>query len=139
MEGGVGRLHGGIAVVCQELDEWGEEIEYDLLTMGKRLEDLGTLALSWRDLLVIIRQAPLDSAYVRAKRGEAAHWGVAEYLLATVVDALEAANWQRGNQGAKTPSPRPKPVHRPGVKDEKKTFGADAIPVSRFNDWWESN
>lgn len=48
--------------------------------------------------------------------GEAARWGVTDYLLANAVDALQGANWQRG--GGK--GSRPKPVHRPDPRAEKR-------------------
>lgn len=51
-----------------------------------------------------------------ALHGDAARWGVSEHLLATAVDALLGANWQRsGGKGAK-----PKPVRRPDPRAEKK-------------------
>lgn len=43
--------------------------------------------------------------------GEAALWGVTDYLLAAAVDALNAANWQRaGDKKAHRPKPLPRPV-----------------------------
>jgi hypothetical protein len=41
---------------------------------------------------------------------------VTEHLLATAIDVLAAANWQRG--GGK--SPRPKPLQRPDPKEEQR-------------------
>lgn len=46
--------------------------------------------------------------------GDAAQWGWQEHLLASAVDALHAANWQRAG---KKNAPRPKPVRRPGAVD----------------------
>lgn len=106
--------------------------------MGLRLEDLGTSALSWRDLYVVLRQAPRTSAYARSSLGVDALWGLGEHLAASILDALNLANWQRGNQGAKSPSPRPKPTPRPGADSGDKKFGSGAIPIGEFNDWWES-
>ena len=58
------------------------------------------------------------------------------YLLAHVGDLLAVGNWQRaGNKNA----PRPKPIQRPGVETGARSFGSDPIPISEFNDWWESN
>ncbi|WP_425591812.1 DUF5361 domain-containing protein [Actinomyces procaprae] len=65
-------------------------------------------------------------------------WGLTEHLLAAAVDALNIANWQRANAGKKAPSPRPKPIPRPGVKTEEKRFGQGAIPIRDFNSWWEN-
>lgn len=126
---------GGIAGLLEELDEHAEAIEYDLLTLGFRLEDLGTPALSWRDLLVIMRHLPRTSAYARAKFGTDAAWGLTEHLLATAVDVLQTANWQRGGKKA---GPKPKPVPRPGKTKKTRRIGRDPIPVKDFNAWWDS-
>lgn len=138
MAGGVDGRPGGIAGVCAELTEHGEAIEYDLLVIGRSLEDLGTDRLSWRDLWIVLTQAPRTSAYARSRLGEAALWGLAEHLIASVLDAVNAGNWQRGNQGRQVPTPRPRPVSRPGVQDDTQTFGSDPIKISEFNAWWES-
>lgn len=47
-------------------------------------------------------------------------WSLSDHLSAAAVDALNAANWQRG--GGK--GSRPKPVPRPGVKgDNQRVLG----------------
>lgn len=120
---------GGILGLCWLLTEHGEAIEYDLITLGLRLANLGSPTLTWRDLLVITREAPPSSALRRAQTGG---WGITEYLLAVVADELAIANWQRqGKRGA----PRPKPIPRPGQTGE--VFGSDPIPIAEFNSWWE--
>jgi hypothetical protein len=132
---GVERDAGGIAGLCRLLGEHGEAIEYDLIQLGLRLDWLGTEALSWRDLLVIVRQAGPGSRLALATQGARALWSQTDYLLADVIDLLAEANWQRaGNKHA----PRPKRVQRPGVTspDEGQKFGRDPIPISEFNDWW---
>jgi hypothetical protein len=63
-------------------------------------------------------------------------WSQDTHLLAGAVDALQIANWQRPG---KRSAPKPKPVERPGEKAARsKTLGADPIPVSEFNDWWNA-
>lgn len=103
--------------------------------MGLRLADIGSRLLTWRDLLVIVRNLPPTSSLSRAINGEAADWGVTEHLLALIADHLAGANWQRGGgQGM-----QPRPVRRPGADTESRTFGSgDAIPMSQFNDWWNT-
>ena len=49
-------------------------------------------------------------------------WTSTDHLIATVVDVLAIANWQRANSGAKHPSAPPKPLPRPG----------DAKPMPRY-------
>lgn len=126
---------GGIAALAAELAEHGEAIEFDLIALGLRREWLGTPALSWRDLWVILHHLPRDSAYARSRHGEAALWGLTDHLLATLIDAVQDGNWQRAG---KKNAPRPKRVKRPGggkAAGERK-FGRDPIPIARFDDWW---
>ncbi|SPT53802.1 Uncharacterised protein [Actinomyces bovis] len=138
MAGGFLCHTGGILFVCRELSKHREAIEYDLLTIGLHLEDLGTPALSWRHLLVLLMRAPRTSAYAREVHGEDALWGLSEQLLAAVLDALNIANWQRSNTGRQIPSPRPEPVSRPGARSSDTSLGAKPIPIKDFNSWWES-
>ena len=77
-------------------------------------------ALSYRQLAVILNNAPRDSAFGRAMLGEHADWTLTDHLLAIVIDHLAAANWQRGGGKSK----RPKPIPRPGVHDpDARRFG----------------
>lgn len=89
-------------------------MEYDLISLGLRLSWLGTPRLTWRDLYVIIRQAPPGSAVQRAAQSpDEAAWGLQEHLLAGMFDLLATANWQRGgDEFAKRPDRLP----RPGIK-----------------------
>lgn len=129
---------GGILYACRELSSHREAIEYDLLTIGLHLEDLGTPALSWRHLYVLLIHLPRTSAYKRELLGEDALWGLSEHLLASVLDALNLGNWQRGNQGKDVPGPRPVPVPRPGARSADTSLGSEPIPIKEFNSWWES-
>lgn len=65
--------------------------------------------------------------------GEKAEWGPAEYLLASILDALRSGNWQRGGgKGSK-----PKRTPRPGEKDKGEKIGSGAIPIKDFDAWWD--
>lgn len=95
---------------------------------------LGSDELTWRDLAVIARQLPRESALARATVKEHSQWDVIAYLLALLVDSTAMGNWQRGGgKGSK-----PKPVPRPGADSGNKRFGSDPIPAKDFNDWWEN-
>lgn len=133
MAGGLAGEHGGIRSLLILLDEHQEAIEYDLIRLGLRLDWLGTPRLSWRDLLVIVKQSPRSSALAMAVHGEQTQWGVLEHLTGHVVDLLQLANWQRGGKKA---GPRPKPIPRPGSKDDSQRFGHEPIAIKDFNDWW---
>lgn len=69
-----------------------------------------------RQLLVLIKHLPVNTPLGVAIHGDAARWGVPEHLMASVVDLLQGANWQRG--GGK--STRPKPIPRPDARAEKR-------------------
>jgi hypothetical protein len=104
--------------------------------MGLRLDDLGTLALSWRDLYVIVQQSGPSSALMRALQPERAAWAsgmVLADLLAHAVDLLAGGNWQRAG---KKNAPKPKPIPRPGTKSETTKYGSEPIPVKDFDNWW---
>lgn len=79
----------------------------DLLTIGKRLDQVGTQEFSWWDLSVRVMFAQPDSIIYKAIHGHT--YGMVERQLGIVIDTLRAANWQRsGGRG-----PRPKPVRWP--------------------------
>lgn len=125
---------GGIGSLCVLIDRYTEALEFDLLAMGLRLRWLGdgTGRLDWGDLLTIVKQAAPGSALRRAA-GDG--WSVTDHLLALVADELAVANWQR--QGKRN-APRPRPIPRPGAKEEK-VYGSDPIPLADFAAWWASN
>lgn len=133
--------------------EFEQAIEYDLIALGLRLRWLcdGTDRLNWRDLLVIVRESGRDTAAFRQAHGEHAEWGMGEYLLASILDTLNAANWQRAGDKRK---PKPDPVPRPGEGQaqgaqpaEKKAgeqakqlfasdgFEPDAVSLDEINKW----
>jgi hypothetical protein len=93
--------------------------------LGLRLDWLGSEALTWRDLLVIVKCCPVDSALARSFAGPDHMWGLQEHLLAGIFDVLSTANWQRGGDDK---AERPKPLPRPGVK---KLSGGEQIGVGK--------
>ena len=135
MAEGQRRDTGGIRSLRELIDSHKEAVEYDLLTHGKSLDDLGTELLSWRDLLVIVNQQPPGSAIDRAMHPDNAGWGMSEMLLAAAVDALNVANWQRGGGHQRD---YPKPIPRPGVKPNEARIGGEAVPMdemAKFLGW----
>lgn len=119
-----GALRGGppgIEGLLATLDEYGEAVEYDLIALGLRLRDLGTDRLTWRDLLVVVRQAPQGSALARASI-PAPLFGVAERLALLIEHRLRVLIWQ--NSGGKGSAPEPIPVP-----------GDDADPVTGDMRW----
>lgn len=117
------------------VDQYREPIEYDLIRLGLRLRDVGTDAFTWADLFVIVRQAPRDSALVRAL-DEDHEWGLAELLLAEVADGIAVANWHRS--GTPTQARKgdfPKPIPRPGHQPDETTYGKGALPIDEMAEW----
>lgn len=62
---------------------------------------------------------------------ELAHWTVTDFLLAEIIDLLAAANWQRANAGAKTPSPKPDRMYRPSASEPRPRRTME----DRVRDW----
>lgn len=129
MAGGRGGFGGGIFGLVELLDEHQEAVEYDLIAHGLRLRQLGTEALTWRDLKIIIElQPPERSALARTKDPEEVAWGISEHLLAIIADSSRARVWQEGSGKARD---KPKPIPRPGIENtERTTYRYDVLPVN---------
>ena len=136
MAEGFRHQRGGILGLYRLLEEHGEAVEYDLLTNHYRLDDLGTPALSWRDLWVLVRRWQKDPHTALCEALHGVRWDVTAQLLAVVADTLAAGNWQRA--GKKT-APKPKPIERPWTKTKTQALGSAPIPINEFDDWWEAN
>lgn len=114
MAGAVREVVGGIRSLLVELREHGEAINYDLMQRGWTRRDIGR-TLTWTDFHNFLRWIPPtgESAYYRSKKPNS--WWVTPELqiLAGILYAVEAANWQRGGcQGS-----GPKPVKFPEDKE----------------------
>lgn len=106
-------------------------VEGEFICRGLRLRDVGSDRCTWSDLRAIIYTAEPGS-YLAAVLG--APWDASSYMLANVVDLLNAGNWQRGGDKNR---PRPKPMPRPGDDDGAiQKFGADPIASEDFEEWW---
>lgn len=132
-----------------------EAVEYDLIRLGLRLEWLGTPALSWRDLLVIIHQAMVirsqESAIWHAMvpkaddpiwstpqegppRIDPSRWGLDQHLMAALVDGIRALIWQKtedGHKGRNAPEPWP----RPGLTAGSSASSGSAVPIDEMEAW----
>lgn len=65
---------------------------------------------------MLVAHLPPDSHTARAITGDPEiPWTRLEFLMAGVFDALQVLAWQNANQGRRHPTPRPKPLERPGV------------------------
>lgn len=128
MAGGVDGHGGGIVGLVRLLNEHGEAIEYELLTIGRHIDNLGTRRLTWRDLKVVALGSPPGGALHRSIDPLGAGWTADTYLLAAVADYEALSVWQRGGKK----NNKPKPVWRPNVKAEKKkSLTAEALSRSK--------
>lgn len=94
---------GGILGLRQLLREYGEAIEYDVLCVGRDIDDLGSRRLSWRHLWVIVRQSPASSALNRAASGMANGLSVTDAVLADIANTGRLSLWQRGGSKGRKP------------------------------------
>lgn len=117
---------GEVLGLAELVDQHESAIAYDLLERGLRLRDLPSERLTWADLRTIVTHLPRGSALHRERAGEDSEWGLAEQLLAAIADALNGANWQRAGSKGRAP----KPIDRPGVRPESKTYGKGGVPAS---------
>ncbi len=125
---------GGILGLLELLDEHQEAVERELIELGLRLRWLGTDRLSWRDLLVVVRQSPPGSPIDRAMNPDHM-WGLPEQLAASIVDSLRIANWMQTEDGSKNRN-QPKPLPRPGVVDPDQTiFGEGPLPIDELDEF----
>ena len=78
-------------------------------------------SLTPRYVLTLIEHLPQDSAFVASIRGGRQHrgWGVGEYLLAHLIDAVNANTFVLTSAHSKVKPKRPEPVQRPGTRQGK--------------------
>jgi hypothetical protein len=136
---GLGHHRGGILGLHSQLlgkPATRRAVQFDLLSRGHSLDELGSEAFSWYDLLCMSEHLQRDpnSALTYALHGS--RWTVEAQLMAVVADTLAIANWQRAGRKS---APRPKPIPRPWEKVKAKVFGSKPVPISQFNDWWDSH
>ncbi|PRB14463.1 hypothetical protein [Microbacterium sp. MYb62] len=126
---------GGIFGLLDLVDEHQEAIEFELLVIGRRLAELSTAALSWRDLFVLVRRwqkTPGNAFAAVMHGGEVPSWS--EQVLAVIVDMLNGIAFiLRKGKGS-----RPKRLQRWWEKRKQQKFGREPIPLSKFDAWWES-
>lgn len=135
MAGRLGGQAGGIAGLRDLIRCHKEAVEYDLIRLGLRLDWLGTERLSWRDLLVIVKQSPRGCAIDLAVNGDDALWGLPEQLLAAAVDELRMLVWIQSKDGQKGRA-RPKPLPRPGVKGpDQEHIGNASVEIEEMEAW----
>lgn len=129
MAGGVRCDAGGIGGLVRLLREHGEAVEYDLIRLGLRLAWLGTSALSWRDLLVIVRQCGPDTALWRADPQRAVQT-VEVDLLRSIQHSTRILVWQNTRDGAAGRN-EPEPIWFPWERTRDE-YAGDVMPLDEL-------
>lgn len=99
----MGREPGGIARLLTFVREHGAVLEYDLLRLGLDLRLVGTRALSWRRLGVLVPLLAADESTALGRKLLGTEWTLWHSTLQTnaltrrLIHAVEISNWQRGN------------------------------------------
>lgn len=124
------------------IDNHGAALEYDLLTRTRyQLRDIGG-ALPWGALLHFLQFLPRDSALSRevVPLTDTERWGSGEAtasILADMHDLLATFRAEAAVKGTDHRPRRPKRYPRPWERPKERHVGRGAIPVARFEDWWE--
>ena len=118
------------------LHDHREAIEFDLLAMGKNVDDLGTLELSWRDLRTLVRrwQRTAGTALFESVNGFEG-WSAETQMLAHVIDALQGIDYNQVRIAGGKPR-KPPPVERPWSKPQ--SLGSGAVPFDEIDEWMRS-
>lgn len=140
--GGARGHAGGIAWLCQLIEEHGAALDYDLLTMTQyTIRDVGG-ALPWGALLHFVQFLPRSSALSRemVPTTDTERWAdgsATAALLADLYDLLNQMNENLVASGSRRRASHVKPYPRPWTKGTgERRIGRDAIPVSDFEAWW---
>lgn len=118
---------GGIAGLLRLLREHEGAVRRDLICAGLRLDDAGTEALSWLDLLAFCKWSPPGSALHEAVNE--GYLSAEVHMLRSIEFSLRVLRWQGTEDGHKNrnrPEPLPlesdKPEHQPMSMDEMDRF-----------------
>lgn len=140
MEGALGRRAGGILSLAALIEEHPQALKSDLIDRGLRLRDLCAVDdFNWDDLSAIVYrlQGDQESALYRAMNPDWM-WGLPEMLLASTADTLRWLQWAKTSDGQKGRN-QPRPIPRPGVKDDREHIGDAPVSVAAMNEFlgWE--
>lgn len=115
------------------VDEHRAEVEYDLIGLGLRLRDWPSERLSWRDLFVVVSQAPPTSACYRAVAGDDWQRSLTVDLLRQVEHTTRVLAWQNSDGKGEYPPLIPLPW------DEPDHDRPDAMSLDEVFEWlgWE--
>lgn len=122
---------GGSRILGELIDEYGDELDYELTQAGIDLVEVIAGRTNWCPgrLLSFIEQLPEDGPFKAALQGgpEFRGWDIQTYLLADLWDGLStntlvSGNWAKGKTPKIPPYPRPGAEKVKEVKTEPQTL-----------------
>lgn len=119
---------GKIASIQRLIEKHSDAVEFDLIKLGLRLRDCPSESFNWRDLWVIVTNAPQDSSTFSAVNTDAAGWTKTNMLLADIADATSWLVWAKTKAASKGGTP-PDRIPRPGVKRNLPRDGSKVKPA----------
>lgn len=124
---------GGSQGLAELIDRHGEALLADFERYYTGLPELMRSGASPRYLLSLIRQLPMESNTTAQMRGgeEFRGWGVDQYLLANLTDAVNAATYAIVASNSKSKPKPPEPVYRPDKATKKKRANSFAMMAAR--------
>lgn len=139
MAGSVGGYRGGIGSLRGVLRDHSGAVEYDLLRLGKHIDDLGTPDLSWRDLWVLVTCAQPDTATFKALNPEWQHTLEVEFLRSMEYTS-RWLQWSKTEDASKkrpvnVPKPVPLPWDAKPTLDESKPSAVSIDEMNEFLGW----
>ena len=139
---GAGYEPGGIASLCEFINDHKEAIESDLITSaGIELNEVGS-ALTMGALYSFLQNRSYDSALWRSTHEDMAEWSTTlktNLILADIFDVLSQINANIVALGTRKKAQKTKPYPRAWAKDEKtKTIGKGALPPKELHEWFKN-
>jgi hypothetical protein len=133
-----GHAAGGSAGLAELIDKYGEHVYRDLHEYAGGLNLVAALrdgsGYSPRQILLLIKGLPLESATIAAMRGgvEFRGWGLDRYLSAALHDAVKENTFAFVAANSKKKPTAPEPMFRPKEKKAKTTNGHNNLFAQRL-------
>lgn len=127
---------GGIQSLIAFVDQYRQELDYDVIRLGLRIRDIGQDWFTWEDLRAVVKGLQRDrtTLLARAVSGdEAIEWTTEAQLLAAVFDRLGWLDYRLQWLGGAAKAEPPEPLERPGVKSKTKQWTGNAVTIEEMD------
>lgn len=122
-----------LGVVARLIDEYPDQVEYELIRHGERLRQLGTPRLSWHDVWLICAHADPGGPLASVLDPHGA-WTSTDLLLRSMEHTLRVLAWQQtvdGHKGRNPPTPIPVGPEAPKPASQFVT-----LPLDEMRTFW---